>query len=340
MNASTTADGQAPCPLCASGTSTHEVTGYDRTRPMPGSFDYRRCGGCGLLFQHPLPAPDEIAGLYPDDYSPHVGGRSGIKDKWINRVARRLYYDTDSPQRSAAGKAFMGLLFERVLGELRPPRGECRVLDVGCGSGDLLARYAELGWSAHGIEVSPHGCEVARAKGLEVHQGDVFDAPFPTGRFDLIILSHVVEHVLDPVGFLARVREFLAPGGLLVVLTPNSRALGLQRYRSCWFPLEAPRHLMLFCPRTLTNTAREAGLRLVRNKPRTEAKRWTQSRHYVRTQGQELPEDMDERARVIAASLEPSEREAGFERLVRPYLWLAAKFGRGEILELEFASAR
>jgi len=48
-------------------------------------------------------------------------------------------------------------------------------------------------------------------RGLEVHCGTVFDAPFAGAQFDLILLQHVIEHVLDPIAVLARVGELLAP---------------------------------------------------------------------------------------------------------------------------------
>lgn len=64
-------------------------------------------------------------------------------------------------------------------------------------------------------------------------------------------MNHVIELVLDPVGVLTRVADFLAPGGRIVLATPNIRGIGFALYGSCWYHMDAPRHLFLFDTRTV-----------------------------------------------------------------------------------------
>ena len=325
-----------PCPLCGGARSTHEVTGYDRFLARPGQFDYARCAECGLLHMDPLPDPDAIPGFYPDDYDPYSGVSRRRRDTWINRMATRYYYGTDSVNRSGAMRALFRLLSGRVMKDIRPPRGQNRLLDVGCAAGNLLVRYRELGWSVAGVEMSEQACEVARSRDIEVHHGTIYDSPYEPGSFDMIVLSHVIEHVLEPERFLARCADHLAPGGLLVLATPNASALGLGLFRSCWFPLDAPRHLMLFDPKTIRRLGEKAGLSPTRVFTPAEPRMYAESRHYVVTQGQELPAELDERARVIETSIERKEEHRGYRRLIQPLAAVGSWFGRGEILEAEF----
>lgn len=329
----------AACPLCGGRASEPALTGYDRLQARERDYTYVRCRGCGLLHLSPLPAEDEIPGFYPNGYAPHGASGGRNRDKWINRLATRWYYATDSVERPAAGRALFRLLDRRVMRDIRPPRGANRVLDVGCGAGGLLARYRALGWTVRGVEPSENGVRSARERGLDVHLGTVFDAPFDDEeRFDLVLLSHVIEHVRQPVKLLARCAELLAPGGLLVLTTPNAAGFGLRRFRSCWSWLDAPRHLMLFDPSTVRLLAERAGLRAARVLTPALPRLIEESAHLRETQGAELPADLTERRRLVEGA--PPRRRYRRERLtLAPAAHLAALGGGGDLLEAELVHA-
>ncbi|HLQ45285.1 MAG TPA: class I SAM-dependent methyltransferase, partial [Planctomycetaceae bacterium] len=96
--------------------------------------------------------------------------------------------------------------------------------------------------------------------GIDVFVGEIDSAPWDAGSFDFISISHVVEHVADPVSMLSRAAELLKPGGSIYVETPNARSSAFRRSRQYWLPLDAPRHLMLFSPDTIKMAAAQAGL--------------------------------------------------------------------------------
>ena len=324
------------CPLCAAQSGRQVVVGYDRMRATSQDYPYVACGACGLVHQAELPTQEEIPGFYPGDYTPHAGGTArSPSDKSINRFVIRHRYGADRSRSTALGRFLAALMSPWVLRGTQPPRGECRLLDVGCGGGSLLGKYRDLGWSVKGVELDAKACEAARARGLEVHHGMIFDAPYDTGSFDMIVLGHVIEHVLDPAGFLRRCAEYLAPGGLLVLATPNARALGFQLYGTCWYPLDAPRHLMLFDPDTIRSLADQAGLRAVRVKTLPEVRHLCTSRHYERSQGRELPKDLDERRTIVERSTTNPETFELYKNLMRPVAAVTSTFGRGEVLEAE-----
>lgn len=328
------------CPLCGSPDRAVRAIGYDRMRATPHDYTYARCTSCGLVYQDPPPDPADISGFYHEGYAPHVGAAgSRKKDKWINRMAVRHYYGTDASGRSALLRPVFRALSGFVMSGTRPPRGRNRLLDVGCGAGGLLERYRDLGWDVRGIEMSAAACGTARERGLQIHNGTVHDAPFEEGAFDLVTLSHVIEHVLDPVDVLARCGRFLAPGGLIVSWTPNARSLGFAIYDSCWVHLDAPRHLTLFDPDTIRQLGRRAGLRTARVRTLSETYAFTESRHYAETQGRELPADLDARRALLRSSEERRASHKAFKKMVSPLARAACARNRGELLEAEFTRA-
>jgi SAM-dependent methyltransferase len=132
------------------------------------------------------------------------------------------------------------------------PKGRSRLLDIGCGNGDFLARMRALSWEVHGVEPDPAAAAAARAAGLDVATGTLADVTWPDGSFDAVTMSSVIEHLHDPGAALASAFRLLAPGGMLHLVTPNGDALGAERFGTHWRGLEAPRHLVLFNRRSLT----------------------------------------------------------------------------------------
>jgi 2-polyprenyl-6-hydroxyphenyl methylase / 3-demethylubiquinone-9 3-methyltransferase len=108
----------------------------------------------------------------------------------------------------------------------RPLAGK-RALDVGCGAGLLTEPLARLGAEVTGVDAAPESIAVAKAhaagQGLTIdyRAGEVAQLAAEKKRFDLITSMEVIEHVADPKAFVSALASLLAPGGLLIVSTPN-----------------------------------------------------------------------------------------------------------------------
>jgi len=135
------------------------------------------------------------------------------------------------------------------------------LLDVGCGGGSLLKGLHELGWEGEGVDFDAKAVRNARSKGLRVHLGSLAEQQFATNTFDAVTMSHLIEHVSDPVALLRECHRVLKPGAWLVIVTPNANSWGHRLYGANWRGLEPPRHLHIFAPRPLANLLRETGFR-------------------------------------------------------------------------------
>lgn len=272
------------CPLCGRpGAALHRGL-RDRFAALPEEWSFSRCGdaSCGLLWLDPMPIEEDIGHAYRDDYYTHRDEPTVLTwyrraFRWLKQgyLARRYGYRlqaTSRPQqllglavwlmprrRLAVDAGVMDLAFR--------PGG--RLLEVGCGGGAILGNLQALGWQTEGVDFDPTAVAHARSKGLTVHLGPLADHALPAGRFDAIVMSHVIEHVHDPGGLLRECRRLLKPDGTLVVLTPNAEGLCHRVFGASCFTLEPPRHLHMFNPRNLRKLVTEAAFTVSRSRTRS-----------------------------------------------------------------------
>ncbi|MBI4464603.1 MAG: class I SAM-dependent methyltransferase [Acidobacteria bacterium] len=146
--------------------------------------------------------------------------------------------------------------WKRLRSLLAPGDG---LLDVGCGRGSLVQLARQEGVEAYGIE---------RASPLKHSSPYIFDQDlpecrFPDGRFQLVVLWHVLEHLRGPVETLEEIRRILKPGGWLSVAVPNFGGAQARASGAHWFHLDLPRHFWHFRPRSLQHLLESHGFRLV-----------------------------------------------------------------------------
>jgi len=99
------------------------------------------------------------------------------------------------------------------------------VLEVGCGTGLILARLARLARRAVGVDLSPGMLAVARDRGLDVVEGDATALPFPDASFDAVVSFKVLAHVPDIRAALSEMARVARPGGIVAAEFYNRRSL-------------------------------------------------------------------------------------------------------------------
>ena len=122
-------------------------------------------------------------------------------------------------------------LYAKYADTLRPATAGARVLDVGCGVGQVVARLNEAGFEAHGVDVSQPNIERAQKVCLRCQLYDGKKLPFPDGHFASAGALNVLEHVDEPEAFIADLVRVVAPGGRIVLSSPNFfRVFGFRDY--------------------------------------------------------------------------------------------------------------
>lgn len=307
------------CPICNQDT-LYDFSSRDLMFNHFDRFDYHRCTQCALIFQHPTPKPETISSFYPDEYdiyeeSTRLKNISSLRAAVLYEYAGYRHLKTNSLNR----------LFARLMRSLTSadieipyvPNGQ--LLDIGCGNGRFLHGMQQLGWTVKGVEFNAGAVKTCRKSELDVHHGDLFSAELPDASFDAINLSHVIEHVPDPKALFIEMARILKPGGLLLLKTPNSEALGRALFNTNWFANEVPRHLYLFAQKNLQTLGEHCGLKMTEMQTSTSPKILLNSVDYV-----------------INNRGQPSKRIGWRRLLAKPYVWLAQYKRRGDEIQVAF----
>lgn len=211
---------------------------------VENEFSYYRCLDCHALSIDPVP-DDRLAEIYPPTYYSFVGDTSSvlerIKQSLDRRMFRSLFRDLQKDQLSA--------------------------LDVGGGSGWLLtqAKYVEPRLKKTVVvDIDKTAEEAARAAGHAFFLGRIENFT-SSCQFDLVLMLNLIEHVRNPVDVLSKIDDLLAPGGRILIKTPNYDSLDARIFRHhCWGGYHCPRHWVLFTPESFECAVRQAGLRVIK----------------------------------------------------------------------------
>jgi 2-polyprenyl-3-methyl-5-hydroxy-6-metoxy-1,4-benzoquinol methylase len=201
-----------------------------------------RCSGCGLRFCSPLPVFNSSSAgcnstMTAEEYTQAMLFPSAQRSKRYSTLAQERYQ-----------------IYAHELGRRR-----FRLLEIGCGTAALAPCWIGSGVDYQGVDIDNRVVEYARKNlGPKVACLDFMDLP-ELERFDVICFSQVLEHIVRPRDFIAKVRRHLLPGGLIHCDVPNDNSLSSlvhkvvsTRKRERYGAVEYPHHLHAYCRRTLS----------------------------------------------------------------------------------------
>ena len=136
-----------------------------------------------------------------------------------------------------------------------------RLLDFGCGAGGYLKKISAFTSAAAGVELEKIMCDRLNSEGILCYN-TLEEAERAGGKYDVITLFHVLEHLPDPVSVLTALAGMLLPGGKIVIEVPNADDALLSLYKSEKFAdfTYWSCHLFLYSTKTLSQLIEKAGL--------------------------------------------------------------------------------
>lgn len=238
------------CPLCNSAS----LNGFAIDTKRKGPHISRvQCNSCKLVFANPMADQKELLDYYQNYYEKDLYEAINYKEI-VLKLFKHIRTLSEADLKKEA-KYFREL------------REESTFLDIGCGLGLGLAYANQLNCKLYATEFDSGALEFVKNHfQVETFQGDIWEANYPSGFFDFIHISHVIEHVLDPRAYLKEMKRILKPGGILAIGTPDisSKMYTLHRLVNL-FQLKIPdvidglEHTFIFPKNTLANLCLQEG---------------------------------------------------------------------------------
>lgn len=194
---------------------------------LRNDFRLGECHACGFRFAQPRPTLQYLIEYY-------------------DSIANSRFYRHTDEQALKSAKDIL-----RLMRAYHPTAK--KVLEIGCSTAYYLQGLKLKGYEVAGTELSTDAVNLAR----EWYDIQVFNAEFPpeslASQFDVVIIHHVIEHVLEPLQFLERADQYLAKDGIMILETPNIQSLGISVFKRHYPVLCPPGHLNFFSLKTLGN---------------------------------------------------------------------------------------
>jgi 2-polyprenyl-3-methyl-5-hydroxy-6-metoxy-1,4-benzoquinol methylase len=229
------------CPVCRSQETSLWSEGKDyEYHSTDKEYLYYHCHQCRCIYIDPVPI-EELRTIYPSNYYSFTNH----KKNWAFRI--KEYLDRR--------------LFRKVLRRLKQDR--LNVLDVGGGTGWLLNQVKKMDPRTsitQVVDIDPGASEEAKQNGHLYFEGRIEEFSTPH-KFHLVLMLNLIEHVSNPEQVLQGIEKILAPGGIILIKTPNTRSWDAKLFRnSYWGGLHCPRHWVIFSEKGLRTLLKQTNL--------------------------------------------------------------------------------
>lgn len=226
-------------PRCICGQDRYKVVYDEEWKDREGklNFSILQCPNCGLLRNFPI--PQKTTSTMAD-----IGHRLENLELWES----------------------FGQNLIRLISKFQE-KGKLKVLDIGSNIGVFVNLAKKNGWQAIGIDLDKKRVEVGRKKfNIDLRCTDLVGAKFENNEFDVVVLSHTLEHIFEPEKLLQEIRRVLNEMGILVIEVPNIEGLPVKIQkirRQNWYGYDPRQHLWHFTPKTIHNLLEKHGFRIL-----------------------------------------------------------------------------
>ena len=220
------------CPICGNDNSINHLFVRDyRLNKVNHEISLIKCINCEHVWQDPMPEEINLLQYYDENFYESKGVKFSLRAQLINKI--QFYGLTQSIREVFGGRPI-------------------KILDYGCGQGQLIAYLTWLGHDVEGCEISKSGREISKNRyGFNIH--DASDDFFAknTEKYDLIILSHVLEHLPNPIEYVEKLKKLISNEGYIAVDVPNINSWEAGIYKGIYIHLDIPRHVHHYSKKSL-----------------------------------------------------------------------------------------
>lgn len=224
-----------------------------------GKWKIVECDECCLMYLTPFPTLEELKNIYNEEYY--------FNQKFYDVQNYNLYGYTDYvTERFVKQRHYVDIVKE--IKRLLPKGndGDARLLEIGCGLGFFLDVATDYNFKVTGIEFNEYALEVMNKKyAFEVKSGELKKGMFAKNSFDVVAMFDVIEHLRNAFQTLEVAHDILAPGGILVLTTMDSKSLVSRLLGKRLEDFRRTReHLLFFSRETISAILAHYGFEIVR----------------------------------------------------------------------------
>ena len=283
---------------------------YDAKFGIKKAYNLAQCAQCSLVQLSAPPSLNKLETLYEKYYN--FGGEKDtvytlFREWFLSSTLYRFWISLDGD-----------FSFHRC-------KGNGRLLDIGCNEGRGLSIFRKNGFDPEGLELNEVAAQRSRAKGLTVHT-KLLETFKPENLYDVVVLSNVIEHLLDPKAMLNHVNRILKAGGEIWTSCPNVNSWQRKLFGRYWINWHVPFHIVHFSQKNLTNILKETGFEIQEIRQESPAL-WVAHSVIVRLFAKPGQPTKQLRNPFLIAFLLILIRTLFF-----PLLWIGNRLGRGDCL--------
>ena len=252
------------CRICGNGENNSSFIAREMMFGFKDEFEYGQCAECGCLQIKDIPS--DISKYYPQHYYSY-GAKNEERLLKSVYMKGKQYLERQMAKQSLGQGNLVGQLVAKKYDfpawtewlKLAELSMDSSILDVGCGTGDLLLEMRELGFS-NLTGIDPYlDQNIHYEQGVTIFKRSLKDLK---GAYDFIMLNHSFEHMDDPLPTLKNIHRLLSVDRFALIRIPVAQCYAWETYGVNWYQLDAPRHFFLHTEKSMEILAAQAGFKI------------------------------------------------------------------------------